>query len=75
VHASTTAALSGYARVRDRHWPQPKTPAFFVAQSGQRLDRSAVHYAFQRLIRKVGLEGQASAPGPAHMTFDTAMRC
>jgi integrase/recombinase XerD len=66
VHASTTAALAGYARVRDRHWPQPKTAAFFVAQSGQRLDRSAVHYTFQRLIREVGLEGagQRARPRP-----------
>jgi integrase/recombinase XerD len=30
LHQSTTEALREYARVRDRHWSRPQTPAFFL---------------------------------------------
>jgi integrase len=64
LHPSTTAALASYARLRDRHQPEPKTPAFLVSHTGQRLDRSAVHYTFPRLIREVGLEGAGHRDRP-----------
>jgi integrase/recombinase XerD len=76
LHTSTTAVLASYARLRDRHRPEPKTPAFFVSQAGQRLDRSAVHYAFPRLIREVGLEGagQRARPRPHDIRHRFAVR-
>jgi integrase/recombinase XerD len=64
LHPSTTAALARYARLRDRHQPEPKTTAFLVSHTGKRLDRSAVHYTFPRLIREVGLEGAGHRARP-----------
>jgi integrase len=57
LHPSTTQALADYARLRDRHWPNPKTPAFFVCSTGERLRGWVVHKTFPQLIRQVGLEG------------------
>jgi integrase len=57
LHPSTTHALAEYARLRDRHWPDPKTPAFFVCSTGERLKGWVVHKTFPQLIRQVGLEG------------------
>lgn len=57
LHSSTINALTDYARLRDRHWPDPKTPAFFVCTTGERLKQWVVHKTFPQLIRQVGLEG------------------
>jgi len=57
LHATTTQALREYARVRDRHWPTPPTPGFFITTSGARLTPSAFSTAFVGLIKRVGLEG------------------
>ncbi|MGO9901813.1 MAG: tyrosine-type recombinase/integrase [Solirubrobacteraceae bacterium] len=66
LHPSTTHALSEYARLRDRHWTDPKTPAFFVCSTGERLKQWVVHKTFPPLIRQVGLEGcgQRARPRP-----------
>ena len=37
LHPSTVEALRAYAAVRDRLWPQPSTPSFFVSTVGNRL--------------------------------------
>ena len=58
LHSTTTHALSDYARLRDQHWPQPKTSAFFVCTTGERLQKWVVHKTFPQLIRQVGLEGR-----------------
>ena len=57
----TTPAL------RDRHGRSPKTPAFFVCSTGERLQKWVVHKTFPQLIRQVGLEGagQRARPAPA----------
>jgi integrase/recombinase XerD len=57
LHPSTTNALAEYARLRDRQWPDPKTPAFFVCTTGERLQGWVIHKTFPQLIRQVGLEG------------------
>lgn len=57
VHQSTTVALGNYARLRDSECPTPSAPAFFLMAPGQRLNASAVHYAFPRLIARAGVEG------------------
>jgi len=69
VHQSTTAALGNYARVRDRACPTPDTPAFFLVANGQRLNASAVHYAFPRLIALAGIEGQGQRATPRPHDF------
>ncbi|MGH8303119.1 MAG: tyrosine-type recombinase/integrase [Steroidobacteraceae bacterium] len=57
LHPTTTRALSDYAGLRDQHCPDPKTPAFFVCTTGERLKQWVVHKTFPQLIRQVGLEG------------------
>ncbi len=66
LHETTTSALSDYASLRDREWPQPKTPGFFVCSTGERLRKGVVHKTFPQLIRQVGLEGcgQRARPRP-----------
>jgi len=55
LHATTAAALAGYAALRDRHQPRPATPAFFVSLTGTRLIYKNVHYTFHRLTQASGL--------------------
>lgn len=66
LHPTTTCALSEYARLRDHHWPQPRTSAFFVCTTGERLQKWVVNKTFPQLIRQVGLEGcgQRARPRP-----------
>lgn len=54
-HPSTAEALRAYERVRDAHWPAPKTPAFFVSVTGTRLIYKNVHQCFHRLVGEAGL--------------------
>jgi integrase/recombinase XerD len=76
LHASTTQALRNYARLRDRHFPEPKTAAFFVTRQGARLTSSTVHNTFPKLIRQVGLEGrgQRTRPRPHDLRHAFAVR-
>lgn len=54
-HPSTAEALRGYARIRDAHWPVPKTPAFFISTAGTRLIYNNVHQCFHHLAAEAGL--------------------
>ena len=54
-HPSTARALHAYARVRDAHWPDPATPAFFLSTAGTRLIYKNVHRCFHRLAAEAGL--------------------
>lgn len=51
VHSSTAAALRGYARLRDRSGPEPRTAAFLISTRGTRLDEHNVQKIFARLVR------------------------
>jgi integrase len=64
LHPTTTRALDEYAHLRERHWPQPASPAFFLGTTGERLSKHAVHRAFPQLIRQVGLEGRGQRARP-----------
>lgn len=64
VHVSTRDALIHYATVRDRKFPRPKTPAFFVSARGARLRQSRVNYMFLKLVRRIGLRSPTGALGP-----------
>lgn len=66
LHPTTTRALADYARLRDREWPAPKSSAFFLCSTGERLKGWVVHKTFPQLIRQVGLEGcgQRMRPRP-----------
>lgn len=69
LHATTTHALGDYARLRDQTWPQPKTAAFFVCSTGERLRTWVVHKTFPQLIRQVGLEGRGQRARPRPHDF------
>lgn len=64
LHQSTIRALREYARVRDRAFPEPSTPAFFVSARGRRMARSELNQTFTRLIRQVRLDGRGARARP-----------
>lgn len=64
VHLTSRDALRRYARRRDRFYPRPKTPSFFVSEWGTRLGQSCVSRTFYKLSRWVGLRGPTDHHGP-----------
>ena len=64
VHATTAAALDGYANQRDRLCPQTPSPAFFISLAGTRLRYCNVHSAFGRLVRAAGLTPRSATCRP-----------
>jgi integrase/recombinase XerD len=64
VHASTVAALKKYAEVRDRVFPAPLIPAFFISEKSSRITEWMARYIFAKLSQRVGL--RASAKGHGH---------
>lgn len=57
IHRTTLAALQDYAGKRDRVFPRPRSPAFFVSQAGTRLFQQDAWRTFMRLLRRIGLYG------------------
>jgi integrase/recombinase XerD len=76
LHSTATEALREYARQRDRHWPNPATPAFFVTATGGRLTNNGFYPTFAKLIRTVGLEGRGERvrPRPHDLRHTFAVR-
>jgi integrase len=64
IDASTVAALTSYARRRDRHCPDPRDAAFLLCAAGMRLDRRAVGATFHALLAAVGITVPAGVRGP-----------
>jgi integrase/recombinase XerD len=64
VHPSTVQALRGYARERDRLYPEPTTPAVLVSAAGTRLLYCAVHCTFKKLRDHVGLRPRSASCRP-----------
>jgi integrase/recombinase XerD len=76
LHASTTKALRAYAQQRDRHYPRPRTPAFFLNKQGARLTKHEFNPTFAKLIRAIGLEGRGARvrPRPHDLRHTMAVR-
>jgi len=55
LHHSTLQALEEYRQVRDRRWPRPKSPAFFLSTAGTRLFYENVYKTFRGLVAEAGL--------------------
>jgi integrase len=55
VHDSTCKVLAEYARERDRVFPSPTSPAFFVSRGGTRVTVWGIRYNFARVSGEVGL--------------------
>ncbi|SRR5258708_5293374 len=64
LHESTVAALTTYARLRDRLFPRPITPAFFVSKKGTRLWHENLHRSFQCVLRSAGIRSRATRRPP-----------
>jgi integrase len=64
VHASTLAALKKYTQVRDRVFPAPLIPAFFISEKGSRITEWMARYTFSKISQRIGL--RASAKGHGH---------
>ncbi len=64
VHRSTQHVLQKYQRRRDRLYPHPKDPSFFLAERGTRLTDSAVRATFIKLSHQIGLRKLSDRRGP-----------
>jgi site-specific recombinase XerD len=74
VHPSTVEALKEYAEARDRIFPSPCTPAFFLSERGQRITASIVHYTFARLSQRIGLRAWTEGRGHGPRLMDMRHR-
>ena len=63
LHDSTSNALSAYAALRDRTFPRPVQPSFFVSTTGTRLRSSNLGAVFGELVTRSGL---LERPGQRH---------
>lgn len=59
VHSSTVVALKEYAELRDRLFPAPPTPAFFLSERGCRITKWTADRTFAVLSQQIGLRGPA----------------
>jgi integrase len=64
LHPSTCDALRRYQSQRDRIYPKPSTPRFFLAERGGRLREGMVGDVFRKISRQVGLRGPSQSRGP-----------
>lgn len=55
VHSTTINALRDYACQRDRAFPTPKTPAFFISTRGARLLQGGLSYGLEQACAIAGL--------------------
>jgi integrase len=63
VHPSTVSALKNYAVARDRLFPAPPTPAFFISERGRRITDQMAEYTFAKLSQRIGLRPRAKGKG------------
>ena len=64
VHPSTRGALRRYADQRDRIYPTPSTPSFFLGERGTRLTWWIVRWTFVQLSKHIGLRKPTDSHGP-----------
>jgi integrase/recombinase XerD len=76
LHPTVTRALREYVRRRDRHWPKPQSPAFFINTRGGRLSKHEFNDRFAKLIAQIGLEGagERAHPRPHDLRHTMAVR-
>jgi integrase len=74
VHFSTVDALKHYARARDRLFPVPVTPAFFISERGSRVPDWVARYTFAKVSQQVGLRPSATGHGRGPRLHDMRHR-
>jgi len=62
LHPTVTEALSGYAAVRDRLCPRPRSEAFFLSGAGTTLNRSGVNKTFRKITTAIGVRTATVQP-------------
>jgi integrase/recombinase XerD len=62
LHDSTVKALKRYGDQRDRFFPSPATPSFFVSTRGTRLLHTSMHPTFRLLRSQAGIGQPSSQP-------------
>lgn len=55
LHATTIAALNEYRAMRNRYWPSPKAPAFFLSMRGTRVHPGHFRETFHDLCTQAGV--------------------
>jgi integrase/recombinase XerD len=56
LHPTTVAALRGYQRRRDRWYPGPAAPSFFISTRGTRLNKHNLTHTFAVLLDDAGIQ-------------------
>jgi len=64
VHPSTQRALRHYTDRRDRIYPRPQTPSFFLSEQGRRVTWCILRWTFVKLSHQCGLRAPADRRGP-----------
>ena len=64
LHPTTTAALTGYLKLRDGLLPHPDTTAVFISPAGTRLLYCNVNWTFLKLVDLAGLVPRAGSCRP-----------
>lgn len=64
LHPTTVEALAAFARQRDRLWPRPVVPAFFLSLAGTRLLYCGAHLAWLDLVRRARLQPRSPTCRP-----------
>jgi site-specific recombinase XerD len=74
VHPTTVVALKKYAQARDRLFPAPLTPAFFLSERGRRITEWIARYTFAKLSQGIGLRAPAKGHGRGPRLMDMRHR-
>jgi integrase len=74
LHPTTVAALKKYAEVRDRLFPAPSTPAFFISERGRRIPEKTAQYNFAKVSQQIGLRVSAQYHGRGPRLHDLRHR-
>jgi len=64
LHLTTQQALGRYVAQRNRVYPIPQSPSFFVSEPGRRLPSCTVRATFVQLSRQIGLRSPHESHGP-----------
>lgn len=74
VHPSTIDALKKYAEARDRIFPAPLTPTFFISERGRRITDCMARYTFAKVSQQVSLRPTAKGHGRGPRLHDMRHR-
>lgn len=62
LHTTSVGALKQYVRTRQRLCPRPRSRAFFLSDTGTRIDRSAVSKTLRKITIALGLRTETARP-------------